>query len=135
MQAKPAAAETKIVRKPLSVVYCIGIIIFLCTFAAMAPGWGFVTFLSYVGGVILYIWIVSKLRNRAPSDGEIKVQTSLDEDFYSFLEYSTGIVYEPSSEIKIGDKWYPSGKLYPIDCQRGRKEHPARKKKNLKKRC
>jgi predicted nucleic acid-binding Zn ribbon protein len=151
-------------QKLLDIVYYIGIIVFVFTFGKMSPGWGFVAFLSYVGGVVLYIWLTDKLRKRmkktklkkdivvflvfvciiavgmitmtaiynskvdvvmnsTPTNGEVKVRVSLDEDFYTYFEYGPKTVSSPSSKIKIGDNWYNSGDVvtlklnttYPIE--------------------
>lgn len=165
--SSPQKAKQKIsipVHKILNIVYYVGVLVFVFTFGPMAPGWGFVAFLSYIGGIVLYVRLMGMLLNRVqknkaktdiiffvslvciiaicmvsltmiynakydrvmnsmPADGTVKVEVSLDEDFYTYSQYGPSMVYDPSSSIKIGNRWYDSGgvitlqlnKSYPIE--------------------
>ena len=75
----------------------------------------FVSIIVILGSISLRIVYESKVdyvKKQIPSSGDILITLSEETEYYNST--GTGSIRNPSTNIKIGDKWYDSGDVIPI---------------------
>ena len=65
-----------------------------------------------IGLRIVYESKVDYVKKQIPSSGDILITLSEETEYYNST--GTGSIRNPSTNIKIGDKWYDSGDVIPI---------------------
>lgn len=69
--------------------------------------------MSSIGLRIVYESKVDYVENQIPANGQILVSLSKKTQYYNST--GTGVIRNPSTNIKIGEKWYDSGDTIPVE--------------------
>lgn len=71
-----------------------------------------ITIISSISLRIVYEAKVDYVENQMPSSGQILISLSEKTEYYNST--GTGVIRNPSTNIRIGDKWYDRGDIIPV---------------------
>ena len=77
---------------------------------------GLVLLISSIALRIVYEAKVDVVTAAIPGSGSVYVSMTTDEEFYSYV--NEGIIHDPSSNIRIGDKWYQERGVFVVELNR-----------------